>query len=135
MRKMPDKKNHQQLPFPTWSLCYFLSEAVFLRGTSSMTCISICPDQSLIGQVTTPVVIALKSNSARLMTCPQFGQTCTLSQESASFGSVPPALISPFHSGRFSVEPLPARWFRSPIGRYSALSRAGLENPSNFPCQ
>ncbi len=40
-----------------------------------MTCISICPDQSQLGQVTIPVVIALKSNSARLMTCPQFGQT------------------------------------------------------------
>ncbi|RXH56657.1 hypothetical protein GRAN_3514 [Granulicella sibirica] len=45
-----------------------------------MTCISICPDQSQLGQLTIPVVIALKSNSARLMICPQFGQTWTLSQ-------------------------------------------------------
>jgi hypothetical protein len=40
-----------------------------------MICISICPDQSQLGQVTIPVVIAVKSNSARLMTCPQFEQT------------------------------------------------------------
>jgi hypothetical protein len=37
-----------------------------------MTCISICPDQSQLGQLAIPVVIALKSNSARLMMCPQF---------------------------------------------------------------
>ena len=45
-----------------------------------MTCISICPDQSQLGQVTISVVIALKANSARLMICPRFGQTWTLSQ-------------------------------------------------------
>ena len=40
-----------------------------------MICISISPDQSQLEQVTIPVVIVLKSNSERLMTCPQFGQT------------------------------------------------------------
>jgi hypothetical protein len=58
----------------------YSTEVGFLRGTWSTTCISIWPDQSQLGQVTIPVVIAVKSNSARLMACPQFGQTWTLSQ-------------------------------------------------------
>ena len=40
-----------------------------------------------------PVVIALRSNSARLMTCPQFGQTWTLSHEGPSSLFAEPALM------------------------------------------
>ena len=72
-------------------------------------------------------MIALRSNSARLMTCTQFGQTCTLSHDSAGFGSVLPAFISPFHCGRFSVELFLTKWFGSPIDRYSGLSEAALD--------
>jgi hypothetical protein len=58
-----------------------------------MIWISIFPDQSQLGQVTIPVVIALRSNSARLMTCPQFGQMCTLSQDCLAFSTPEFALI------------------------------------------
>jgi hypothetical protein len=70
---MPDKKQQLQLPIAAW--WNYSTEVGFLRETWSMICISIWPDQSQFGQVTIPVVIALKSNSARLMMCPQFRQT------------------------------------------------------------
>lgn len=78
-----------------------------------MNCISICPDQSQLGQVTIPVVIALKANSARLMICPQFGQTWTLfqcltsSQSGASGvnGAFPEKLSSFFGVPRSNLPP------------------------------
>jgi hypothetical protein len=59
---------------------------------------SIWPDQSQLGQFTIPVVIALRSNSARLMTRPQFGQTWTLSQLCVALESGLLRLISFFHA-------------------------------------
>jgi hypothetical protein len=50
------------------------------RTSPSVIRISRGPDQAQLGQETIPVVIVMRSISARLSMCSHFGQMCTLSQ-------------------------------------------------------